>query len=44
MPSQPNSMGMTIPEIKEFHRKTNYDFGCATVPVSHIAPAGYLEC
>ena len=20
-------MGMTIPEIKEFHRKTNYDFG-----------------
>lgn len=24
---EPNSMGMTIPEIKEFHRKTNYDFG-----------------
>ena len=24
---QPNSMGMTIPEIKEFHRKTNYEFG-----------------
>jgi len=24
---EPNSMGMTIPEIKEFHRKTNYEFG-----------------
>jgi len=24
---QPNSMGMTIPEIKEFHRKTNFDQG-----------------
>lgn len=26
-PFEPNSMGMTIPEIKEFHRKTNYEFG-----------------
>jgi hypothetical protein len=25
--AQPNSMGMTIPEIKEFHRKTNLDIG-----------------
>merc|ERR1712216_22732 len=24
---EPNSMGMTIPEIKEFHRKTNLDIG-----------------
>jgi len=24
---EPNSMGMTIPMIKEFHRKTNYEFG-----------------
>merc|ERR1711959_181334 len=26
-PFQPNSMGMTIPEIKEFHRERNYEFG-----------------
>lgn len=28
---EPNSMGMTIPEIKEFHRKTNYDMGHSNV-------------
>merc|ERR1711959_592344 len=26
-PPERNSMGMTVPEIKEFHRKTNYEFG-----------------
>merc|ERR1712100_794967 len=31
---EPNSMGMTIPMIKEFHRKTNYEFGFAQLSTS----------
>lgn len=40
---EPNSMGMTIPEIKEFHRKTNYEFGNTKLDYGTTETASFTD-